>query len=101
MSDANAFDFNWKYNDFEIRTTHGLSSNQPYVELVKHDMDGNGRDYMFTLAYWNIGREGANLIFVADRPFEYVSEIDIGKIWKQLWLAGGMLNDWYEKEFYD
>lgn len=97
-TDASTFEFNWRYAGFEIRTTHGLRSNEPYVELVKHDTDRNGRDYVFTLAYWHIDDEGAELRFVGDRPFEYIAEIDINKIWKQMWLAGEMMNDWYKKE---
>lgn len=97
-TDTGTFEFNWRYAGFEIRTTHGLRSDEPYVELVMHDTDSNGRDYIFTLAYWYMGKDEPELRFVTDRPFKYIADIDISRIWYQLWLAGEMLTDWYQKE---
>ncbi len=87
------FDFSWKYKDFEIRTTHTYGKIQePYVELVKWE-DYNGRRTCFTLAYWDVSEDGAELRFVCDRPFEYLAEIDVSVIWKQLFLAQQMFED--------
>ena len=90
-----SFSFNWKFKDYEIQTR---TAKHPYVELVKWDQDGNGRAYCFTLAYWYRDKDGnRELHFVCDRPFEYVANIDIGEIWKQLWLAQQMLEDAEQK----
>ena len=89
------FDFNWKFKDFEIRTTRTYGKEEvPYVELIKHDRDDNGREYFFTLAYWHRVNDGYwELRFVCDRPLEYIADIDIGVIWKQLYLAQQMFED--------
>lgn len=89
------FDFNWKYRDFEIRTTHTYGDEEvPYLELIKWDDDGDGRRYCFTLAYWHRDKDGDwELRFVGDRPLEYIAEIDIAPIWKQLYLAQMMFMD--------
>ena len=96
------FDFHWKYNEFEIRTiqTHYIDTNKtlPYIELVKWIYKENEKPYCFTLAYYKWDSEGGELIFVGNRPFEFIAEIDIQIIWKQLWLACKMLQDVYEKE---
>jgi len=91
----NNFDFTWKYKDFEIRTTHSYGKVQrPYIELIYHYLDDNGRDYCFTLAYWHKNQSGGyDLIFVGDRPLEYIAEIDVSVIWKQLYLAQQMFED--------
>lgn len=97
--ETNQFDFNWKYGEFEIRTTKSIGDGQPYVELVKWTRESSGRAYCFTLAYWYFhGNEPPELHFVGDRPFTEIAEIDIGQIWRQLWLAGEMFDDWYRKE---
>lgn len=93
----NAFDFHWKYKDFEIRSTPYFSTGLPYVELVKWDTDGR-RPYCYTLASYRWDEEGGELHFVGDRPFRDIADIDLTPIWKQLWLACDMLKDWYEKE---
>ena len=102
MGYSSNLDFSWRYKDFEICTSHGYSNGDPYIELVKHYMY-DGRDCVFTLAYWKINRREpvVSLVFVGERPFEEIAEIDISVIWKQLWLAGAMLNDWLEKEIDD
>lgn len=92
------FSFSWTYKDFEIRTTANTVSDRPYVELVKWYYDRSGRRCCYTLAYWAIDENGAELRFVGDRPFRDIADIDIGCIWKQLWLAGDMFNDWLVKE---
>ena len=96
------FEFNWQYKDFEIRTKRyydrdGKEMGFPYVELIKWYMY-KGRRTCFTLAYFHEDDEGFELHFVGDRPFEEIAEIDISPIWKQLWLAGEMLQDAWRKE---
>lgn len=92
------FDFNWKHKDFEIKTTHTFGSvNDPYIELIKW-CNKNDKRYCFTLAYYRWNDDGGELIFVGNRPFEEIAEIDVQPIWKQLWLACKMLQDIYEKE---
>lgn len=81
----------WKKGDLEIRTTKRLSDGRPYVELVKWN-DDNGRQYCFTLAYFKTDNEGnVQLVFVGDRPFRHIEDIDINNVWKELWLTQMML----------
>lgn len=89
------YEFNWKFGEFEIRTTHRILGNdEPYIELIKWDDDDKGRRFCFTLAYFHIDKDGyPELHFVGDRPFQEIADIDIGKIWKQLWYAQEMLQD--------
>lgn len=91
----NNFDFTWKYKNFEIRTTHSYGKVQePYVELLYHYFDENGRAFCFTLAYWHKTNDGVyELVFVGERPLEYIAEIDVSVIWKQLYLAQQMFED--------
>lgn len=88
------FEFNWKYKDFEIRSQRRYNNN-PYIELVKWTNDNKDKPHCFTLAYYSWNDEGGELIFIGNRPFEYIAEIDLSPIWKQLWYACGMLQDAY------
>lgn len=92
------FDFNWKFKDFEIRTTHTYGENkEPYVELIKWE-EHNGRRHCFTLAYWNYDKDGyPSLVFVGERPLEFIAELDVSVIWKQLFLAQQMFEDAMKK----
>ena len=92
----NNFDFNfsWTYKDFEIRTTHTYGKDRkPYLELVMWEDGFNGKRSCFTLAYWEWSGDGCSLRFVTDRPMDYIAEIDLSPIWKQLWLAQQMFMD--------
>ena len=88
------FDFHWKFKDFEIRTTHTYGDDEiPYLELIKWDEHG-GKRYCFTLAYWFRDKDGDyELRFVCERPLEYIADVDIGVIWKQMYLAQQMFED--------
>lgn len=78
------FSFSWEYKDFKIETKDG------YVQLLKKDNKGN----YFPLAYWKTDIFGTwNLTFCRERPLEEIAEIDIGVIWKQLFLAQQMFED--------
>lgn len=92
------FEFNWKFKDFEIRTTHTYGNNpEPYVELLQWD-ELDGRRYCFTLAYWHKDKDNCyELHFVDNRPLEYIADIDIAVVWKQLCLAQKMFEDAVEK----
>lgn len=83
------FKVNWEKGDFAVRTTD--NNGKPYVELVKYENDKSGRRYCFTLAFFKMDDEGARLIFVGDRPFEYIAKLDIADIWDELWLTNLML----------
>lgn len=79
---------NWTKGDFEIRTVSSLENGEPYVELIKWTTDEHGRRYCFTLAYFRKNSDGdASLIFVGDRPFRYIADIDINEVWKELFLT--------------
>ncbi|GEM_PF-5162996 len=93
---AEQFEFHWKYGEFEIRTSHSPLG-KPAVELIKWE---DNSDRCLTLASYSWSKdEGGEWRFIGDRPFVYISSIEIAKIWKQLWLAGELFTDWYEKEF--
>lgn len=79
---------NWTKGDFEVRTVTSYQDNEPYVELVKWNIDDNGRRWCYTLAYFRKNKDGdVSLIFVGDRPFKDIAEIDINEIWKELFLS--------------
>lgn len=85
------FSFDWKFKDFEIKTTGDA---HPYIELIKWNTNEEGRRYCFTLAYFHRDKDGDyELHFVCDRPLEYIAEVDVSEIWKQLWLAQQMFED--------
>ena len=87
------FDFNWKFKDFEVRTTRSLNRGSPYLELVKWS-EHEGRRSCYTLAYWHRDKDGCwELHFVCDRPLEVIAEEDVSPIWKQLFLAQAMFED--------
>ena len=88
------FEFNWKFKDYEIRTTHSYGEKPvPYLELVKWYWHNN-RQYCYTLAYWYKNQDdGYELHFVGDRPLSDIGELDIGTIWRQLYLAQQMFED--------
>ena len=92
------FKFNWEYGDFRIRSMDNGEENPPFIELLEYCENKNGKPYCFTLAYYECDKEGGQLSFVGNRPFEEIAEIDLAPIWKQLWLACKMLQDWWEKE---
>ena len=93
------FKVNWEKGDFAIRTMD--NNGKPYVELVKYENDDTGRRYCFTLAYFRMDREGARLIFVGDRPFDYIARLDISEIWHELWLTNLMLTKQAQDGEYD
>ena len=78
---------NWTKGDLEVRTTTSVNG-EPYVEVVKWQVDESGRRYCFVLAYFHKNIEGnVSLNFVGDRPFREIAEIDINEVWKELWLS--------------
>ena len=93
------FKVNWEKGDFAIRTMD--NNGKPDVELVKYENDDTGRRYCFTLAYFRMDRDGARLIFVGDRPFDYIAKLDISEIWHELWLTNLMLTKQAQDGEYD
>lgn len=91
----NTFKFSWEYKDFEIRTSQETMGQKPTVELVQWQAD---HKYCIVVAIYHWDNEGGELRFVGNRPFEQIAEMDLQPIWKQLWLACAMLQDWYKKE---
>ena len=84
---------NWTKGDFEIRTTASVNG-EPYVELIKWNIDSYGRRYCFTLAYFSKNSDGdVRLYFVGDRPFTEIADININDIWKELFLTQMLLED--------
>ena len=93
------FEINWKYENYEIRTIQNPDKKTlPYIELVKWIYEENQKPHCFVLASYHWDSEGGELRFIGNRPFEYIAELDIQVIWKQLWLACEMILDAWEKE---
>ena len=90
----NDFEFHWRYADYEVRTTHGLKDDTPYVELVHWEQGDDGRRYCYTIAYWSKGSEGWDLRFVGDRLLE-LSQLHIEKVWPQICAAQIALEGWF------
>jgi len=63
-----------KINELEFRRTKSLHETpEIYWEIVqwgKMELDGEEKDYCFTLASWDKGKEGWSLGFIGSRPFE-------------------------------
>ena len=76
------FTYNWKHKNYEIRKTKSVSSDNEYWELIKWE-EYNSNRTCFTLAYFK-GLEEPDLIFVGNRPFEYIEEEDLGIVWDAL-----------------
>ena len=94
----NEFEFHWRYADYEVRTTHGLRSDSPYVELVHWEQGRDGRACCYTIAYWYTSKgDGWDLRFVGDRLLE-LSRLHIEKIWPQLVAAQIALEGWLEDQ---
>lgn len=85
---------NWTKGDLEIRTTEkGIDKTYPYVELIKWFETSSGKRCCYVVAYFHRDSDGYyNLIFVGDRPFSDIAEIDIQEVWKELFLTQLMLN---------
>jgi len=94
MDERNSFDFSWKYKDYEVRTTHGLRCDAPYVELVHWETSTQGRRTCYTIAYWQKDDEGWDLRFVGDRLLE-LSRLHIEQIWPQIVAAQIALEGWF------
>ena len=105
-----AFNFHWKFGDFEICTCREQYSNKEYrfdndspirkdipVELVKWEnwTDEDGKDHRtcFVLAWWRKTKEDIyELKFCGGRPFDHIEPQEIAMIWKQLQAAQHMLD---------
>ncbi len=84
---------NWRKGDLEIITNNHRDNGYPYVELVKHFTTSSGRECVYVVAYFHRDSDGYyNLIFVGDRPFTDIAEIDIQDVWKELFLTQMMLS---------
>lgn len=84
-------DISWRKGELEINTSPDANGN-PHVTLLKHYLTPEGRDYVCTLAYFHKDRDGyVSLIFVNDRPFTEISDININDVWKELFLTQMML----------
>lgn len=65
--------FNFRVDYLEIRSCgkHLISDGKhDRAEIVKWANDMNKKEYCWTVAYWNKGKEGYDLQFVGSRPFD-------------------------------
>lgn len=84
--------FNLRIEDLELRSCgkHFLSdSEHNRAEIVKWSNDTDKKEYCWTVAYWNEGKEGYDLQFVGDRLFD----VDSGLFMKLAKQGQQMLND--------
>jgi len=70
--------FNFRIQDLEVRSCgkHLLSDGEhTRAEIVKWANDTDKKEYCWTVAYWNKGKEGYDLQFVGSRPFDVDGEL--------------------------
>ncbi len=91
---------NWRKGDLEIVTREHRDKKYPYVELVKHCTTPEGREYIYVVAYFHRDSDGYySLIFVGDRPFTDIAELEIQEVWKELFLTQMMLSGDKEDDY--
>lgn len=94
-------EFRWRYQSYEIKAVPQrlarLTPDEPNVtiELLKWDVDSQGKEFCFTLAYFVKDDEGYDLKFVGDRPFEYIDQFDLPAVWEALQSAQKTLDAWF------
>ena len=71
--------FNFRVENLEVRSCgeHLLSTNIEHnrAEIVEWSNDTLKKEYCWTVAYWNKGEDGYDLLFVGSRPFNVDSEL--------------------------
>ena len=70
--------FNLRFGELELRSCgkHLLSDGEHNrAEIVKWAYDTDKKEYCWTVAYWNKGKEGYYLQFVSGRPFDLDSKL--------------------------
>ena len=100
----NKFKMKWSYGRYSVETVdHNLAGDYrlPYVELIYDNTGADGRPSKLVLATYRWNEDGGNLNFIGDRPFQFIRDLDIQKIWYELWNICEMLDAWYQKEVID
>lgn len=92
--------FNWKYKNYELRSRpQTLARINPEDKNVTIDfvkwVNDDEKPYCFSMAYFEKDREGYELKFVGDRPFEHIEEEDLAVCWSALKMASDLLNNWF------
>lgn len=70
-------EFNFKIENLETRSCGKNLSNEgehDRAEIVAWGKNIEGKDFCWTIAYWELDKEGYYLKFVGNRPFEKDSE---------------------------
>ena len=93
--------FNWKYKDYELRACPSclvkLNPNDKNItiDFVKWLFDyENEEKRCISIAYFVKTKEGYDLKFVGNRPFEHVESEDLAVCWAALEMAYNLLNSW-------
>jgi len=92
--------FSWKLKNYGL-SIHTNDNNTLDAELVKYENnkpDSECTPTCFVLAYWNRTKEGYELKFVLDRPFEDIDQEDVGNIWQTMKTCQIILNDHWKSE---
>lgn len=95
--------FHWKYKNYELRACtkflarFTLGEPNETIDFVYWKKDGTGKDYCFSLAYFERHKEGYDLKFVGDNPFKYISKEDLPFVWDALSKAQKVLNAFFSE----
>ena len=71
--------FSFRIENLELRScgehlfVDGVEHNR--AEIIQWANDTGKKEYCWTVAYWNKGKEGYNLQFVGGRPFDVDGEL--------------------------
>ena len=93
--------FSYKYKDYELRACPERlvkfqeDEKNETIDFVKWNMDSKGDRYCFSLAYWIRDKEGYDLKFVGNRPFEHIDAEDVEAVWTALKMAQEVLDAWF------
>lgn len=97
-------EFSWEYKSFKLRACpktlarmHKEDRNET-VDLVMRNKEADGKEWCFSLAYFVRTSECYELHFVGPRPFLYIDDEDIPKIWEGLKTAQAVLDAFFELE---
>lgn len=96
-------EFSFKYKNYELRACNKhLLKGTPEepnetIDLVCWQNDGE-RDYCFSLAYFVRDKEGYDLNFVGNRPFDYIKYEDVKVVWRLLEYAQEILDKFFDEE---
>lgn len=97
-------EFSWKYKDYELKACpkrlarFSDDEKNETINLVKWSETWDGKRYCLSLAYFVRYKEGYELNFVGNRPFEDIAPEDLPKVWEALKTAQVVLDAFFAME---